>query len=271
MADTYIHGHHDSVLKSHRWRTAENSAAYLLPHLRPGMSLLDVGCGPGTLTADLASRVAPGRVVAIDRSEEVVDEARSTTSAVGNVEVEVADVYRLPFEDGTFDVVHAHQVLQHLRDPIAALVEMKRVCRPGGIVAVRDADYGAMTWWPDAPGLDAWMSLYQRIARAAGAEPDAGRRLIGWARAAGFEEVMPSASVWCYATPEDRRWWGTLWSERATESDFARRARDWGLATPEDLAAISRAWLRWSEADDGWFVIVHGEALCRSNPNEMGG
>src|SRR5690606_3802174 len=93
VADTYIHGHQDSVLKSHRWRTAENSAAYLLPHLQPGMTLLDVGCGPGTLTADLAARVAPGRVVAIDRSSDVVEEAKAATASVGNVEVEVGNLY----------------------------------------------------------------------------------------------------------------------------------------------------------------------------------
>ena len=65
---TYTHGHAESVLRSHRWRTAENSAAYLLPLLRPGLDLLDVGCGPGTLTADLATRVAPGRVLGLDAS-----------------------------------------------------------------------------------------------------------------------------------------------------------------------------------------------------------
>ena len=63
---TYSHGHEGGVLRSHRWRTADNSAAYLLPHLRPGAALLDVGCGPGTITCDLAGRVGPGRVVGID-------------------------------------------------------------------------------------------------------------------------------------------------------------------------------------------------------------
>ncbi len=66
---TYTHGHHESVLRSHRWRTAANSAAYLLPYLRPGQDLLDIGCGPGTLTGDLARAVSPGRVVGIDRLE----------------------------------------------------------------------------------------------------------------------------------------------------------------------------------------------------------
>src|SRR6476469_8747699 len=148
--DVYTHGHHESVLRSHTWRTAANSAAYLLPHLRPGQSVLDIGCGPATITLDLARLVAPGRVLGIDRSGDVLDAPRSEAAALGvtNVELAVGDAYALDLPDGSVDVVHAHQVLQHLSDPVAALVEMRRVCTVGGIVAVRDADYAAMTWHP---------------------------------------------------------------------------------------------------------------------------
>src|SRR4051794_23454404 len=131
--DTYTHGHADSVLQSHRWRTVENSAAYLAPHLRPGLGVLDVGCGPGTITVDLAERVAPGRVVGLDVSADPLDEARALAAGRGvQVPFEVGDVYALGAPDDSFDVVHAHQVLQHLTDPVAALREMARVCRPGG-------------------------------------------------------------------------------------------------------------------------------------------
>ncbi len=149
-----MHGHHDSVLRSHRWRTAENSAAYLLARLQPGDRVLDVGCGPGTITAGLAARVPDGEVVAIDMAGDVLDAARQAADAAGqgNVRFEPGDVYRLGYADGTFDVVHAHQVLQHLADPAAALREMRRVARPGGLVAARDGDYGGMLWYPDDPG-----------------------------------------------------------------------------------------------------------------------
>lgn len=263
MADRYTHGHHDSVLRSHRWRTAENSAAYLVDLLEPGMGLLDVGCGPGNLTSDLARRVAPGRVVGVDRAEAVLEEARAATSGLAGVEIVAGDIYALDFADGTFDVVHGHQVLQHLTDPVAALVEMGRVCRSGGVVAVRDADYRAMTWWPPDPGMDKWMEVYQAVARANGAEPDAGRRLLSWVQKAGFDEIAPSASVWCLATPEDRDWWGGLWADRIVESDMGRLAVESGLATDEDLAAIAAGWRRWAAAEDGWFVVLHGEVLAR--------
>src|SRR5947209_10794254 len=135
---TYTHGHADAVLRSHRWRTAENSAAYLLPHLRPGLSLLDVGCGPGSLTADLAVRVAPGRVVAIDSASTPLEEARSAAAAAGvEVDVRVGDAYAIDLPDDSVDLVHAHQVLQHVTDPVAVLREMARVCKPGSVVAAR--------------------------------------------------------------------------------------------------------------------------------------
>lgn len=172
----YTHGHHESVLRSHRWRTAANSAAYLIGELRPGMAVLDVGCGPGTITADLAALVTPGRVTAVDANGEILDQAAEVAAerGLGNVEFATADVHDLDFPDDSFDVVHAHQVLQHVGDPVQALREMRRVCRPGGIVAARDSDYAAMTWYPEVPVMDAWQELYRRVARANGGEPDAG-------------------------------------------------------------------------------------------------
>ena len=259
----YTHGHHPSVLRSHTRRTAENSAAYLLPHLRPGQRLLDVGCGPGTLSVGLAERVAPGEVIAIDIVPEILKRARQHAAERGvQVTFETGDVYSLDFEDGAFDVVHAHQVLQHLVYPVAALREMRRVTRPGGLVAVRDGDYGAMTWYPPSEGLDLWSEVYHRVTAANGAQADAGRRLLAWAIEAGFEEVTPTAAVWCFATADDREWWSGTWSERVTHSGFAEQAESYGFATLSDLEAMRDAWREWGDAPDGWFAVVHGEVLA---------
>ena len=263
-SERYTHGHHDSVLRSHRWRTAANSAAYLRADLRPGMELLDVGCGPGTLTADLARLVAPGRAVGVDASADVVAvAAKLAVDPSVHLAFDTGDVYGLAFPAGSFDVVHAHQVLQHLADPVAALTEMRRVCRPGGIVAARDGDYEAMTWAPADPWLDRWLATYRSMARRNGGEPDAGRYLLGWARQAGFPVVEPSASVWCFATPADRAWWGGLWAERVEESSFAAQAVAEALASADDLAAMAAAWRRWAEEPSGWFAVLHGEIRCR--------
>ncbi|KOG85322.1 ubiquinone biosynthesis methyltransferase UbiE, partial [Streptomyces varsoviensis] len=164
----YTHGHHESVLRSHTWRTAANSAAYLLGSLKPDMRVLDVGCGPGTITADLAELVPRGSVTGLEAAPGVLEQARAVARERGldNVDFTVGDVHELAFPDDSFSVVHAHQVLQHVGDPVRALAEMRRVCAPGGIVAVRDADYAAMTWYPQPPALDRWLALYRRVARA---------------------------------------------------------------------------------------------------------
>lgn len=261
----YTHGHSAAVLSAHSRRGAADSAAYLLAHLRAGMDLLDVGCGPASITADLAERVAPGRVVALDAAAGALEAARATLRErrlSEQVEVTSGDVMALPFEDASFDVVHAHQVLQHLADPVGALAEMRRVTRPGGIVAVRDAVYSAMTWFPEPAGMEQWRSVYMATARANGGEPNAGSRLLSWARAAGFADASASASTWCYATPADRAWQSQTWAQRCLTS-FGPRAVELGLADGADLEMMAQAWRQWGDSGDAWFVVVHGEVLAR--------
>jgi SAM-dependent methyltransferase len=259
----YTHGHHESVLRSHRSRTAQNSAAYLLPLLKATDRLLDIGAGPGTITIDLAELVA--EVTATEIGEEELTLTRATVAEHGsaNIDLRTADVHALPFEDNAFDVTHAHQLLQHVADPVQALREMARVTRPGGIVAVRDSDYAGFCWWPQLPALDTWLDLYRTAARANGGEPDAGRRLLSWAHAAGLEGVASTSSTWCYATPPERARWGEMWADRILNSAIARQLTESGLATPADLQRISDGWREWAADDDGWISILHGELIYR--------
>ena len=262
----YTLGHDDSVLRSHRWRTAENSAGYLVPHLRPGMKVLDVGCGPGTITRDLARIVGPaGHVTGLDQSADVLAEARGDAEAAGipNIDYVVADIMSFEVADATYDVVHAHQVLQHLPDPVGALGQMRRVTAPGGIVAARDADYAAMAWFPADPALDRWLEIYRAVARRNGTEPDGGRHLLSWALKAGLVDVEASASAWCYSTPDECRWWGDLQADRITGSAITDQIVEAGLADAGELADIGAAWQRWANAEGAWFGILHGEILFR--------
>ena len=263
--EVYTHGHHESVLRSHTWRTAENSAGYLLASLRPGLDLLDVGCGPGTITTDLARRVAPGRMVAVDRALDVLAQASAHAAGQGvSINPHAADVYDLPFRDASFDVVHAHQVLQHLIDPVRALAEMRRVLRPGGLLAARDGDYASFAWAPIDPLLSRWLDLYRAVARRNAGEPDAGRFLKGWALAAGFREVEATSSTWTYADPQSCGWWGGLWADRCELSSFGEQAIAYGLSTREELGAIAAAFRAWSIRPDAFFMASHGEILARA-------
>ena len=271
LEEAYAQGHAPSVLRSQTWRGVENSAGYLLAHLEAGMSVLDVGCGPGTITIDLARRVAPGLVLGVDVEPSVIERARSLADEldVPNVRFVTGDAYDLPVSppgalEAGFDVVHAHQVLLHLRDPVAALRQMLRSARPGGIVAARDTDYAAMAWWPPDPRLDRWLEIYRGVAHDSGTEPDAGRQLLAWAHAAGATEVTPTASHWLHATAAGRAAWGDMWAERIVSSTIAERAVAAGRASRDDLVEIAAAWRTWRDHPDGWFLIPHGEILCRS-------
>ncbi|GAB2542190.1 methyltransferase domain-containing protein [Brachybacterium huguangmaarense] len=263
----YTHGYDPAVLGGHRRRTAANSADHLLPLLRPGQRLLDVGSGAGTITADLARAVAPGRVTAVEVAEEsaALTRAELGRQGIAAAEVIVADAHRLPFADGSFDVVHAHQVLQHVADPVRMLAEMRRVTAPGGVIAVRDADYEAFRWFPDVPALDRWRSLYCEAARANRGAPDAGRRLLAWAHAAGLaDDVLEAgAATWCYASPDDRAWWADSWAERTAGTALGAQLVREGRADQAELDAIAAAWRAWAQDPDGWFLVPHGTLLVR--------
>ncbi|WP_040166131.1 class I SAM-dependent methyltransferase [Microbacterium gorillae] len=264
-ADVYSHGHHRSVVASHARRGVEDSAAYLLPHLRDGMTMLDVGCGPGSITMELAERFPHSAVTGIDASAAVIAQAQTAAAERGipNVSFAVDDAYALDRPDASVDVVHAHQVLQHLSRPVDALREFRRVLRPDGLLAVRDVDYEALSWYPREPQLAEWLELYLRLARHNEAEPAAGRHLRSWVQAAGFRDLSVTGTTWTYADDESVARWGATWAERAVDSDFARQCPEYGLATTADLQRIADGWTRWGASSDGWFQLPHGEVLAR--------
>jgi ubiquinone/menaquinone biosynthesis C-methylase UbiE len=263
---TYSHGHHESVVRTHARRSAQDSAAFLLPHIKPTDKILDVGCGPGSITIDLAVVASDGEVIGGDQAAGVVQQAQNLAEErqVKNVSFQQMDGNQLPFDDGAFDIVYCHQTLQHVGNPVSLLKEMRRATKKGGYVAVRDCDYKAFAWFPEHPGLDRWMSVYQKIAKANGAEPNAGRYLPSWAREAGFasEDVKFSWSVWNYQE-EAGKAFGANWVDRAIRSSYATGAKQHGLATEKEIQEISRAWDEWSKTDDRFIVIPSGEILCR--------
>ena len=262
--ERYTHGHHPSVVAQHARRRAEVEAWFLLPRLQPGQRLLDVGCGPGTVTSGLARAVAPGLVTGLDAASDVLATAREHAAETGlaNLEFVEGDVYALDYSGDTFDVVYANQLLQHLSDPVAALQEMRRVLRPGGLLGVRDADYATMQPYQKFPEFERWNALYHQVAYANHAEPDAGRVLPSWARAAGFAQIETHPNV-VLLEAEEARIWGEAWSQRILHSAVATQALEYGLASQAELDALSAAWLRWSAQPEALFIFIQIAVLAR--------
>ncbi|KAH8160988.1 hypothetical protein CIB48_g7273 [Xylaria polymorpha] len=263
----YIHGHHASVVKSHARRTAQNSAAFLIPHIEPHYRILDVGCGPGSITIDLAQLVPQGSVIGLDSVDDVLSQARELArerGVEGNLTFQRNDANELPFSDGEFDIVYCHQVLHHVNDPVGILKEMARVTRKGGLVAAREVDYGAVVWYPELPGIQKWEDVHMAIFKANKVQPKAGRYVKAWARETGlaYEDITFSWGLWNYQDDEAAIW-ANSWADRALRSSYASTSLEKCIATQEELDHISDTWRKWGETEGAFIIIPHGEILCR--------
>jgi ubiquinone/menaquinone biosynthesis C-methylase UbiE len=263
--ETYTHGHAAATVRQHAQRTADEAAAFLIPRLRAGMRLLDVGCGPGSITRGLAERLAPGEVVGVDLSKETLEDARRDAAARGlaNLHYEEASVYALPFADASFDVVYAHQVLQHLREREAALAEMLRVLRPAGLLAIREVDWKTVAFWPEDPWITRFVEVHLKTWYRNGGEPAMGRRLRALFNAAGVADAEVTAAVWCYTTPADTIAWGESYAARLLTSPMGGHMVEYGYATGADLAAMAAAFRAWAAHPDASWAFTHFEALGR--------
>jgi ubiquinone/menaquinone biosynthesis C-methylase UbiE len=262
--ETYQHGHHASVVASHAKRTAETAAAFFLPFLKPGMRLLDVGCGPGSITSGLARRVEPAETIGIDMSPSVIETARSLADAATapHLTFEVGNIYEPSFAAATFDAVFAHQVLQHLRQPVEALKQIHLLLRPDGVLGVRDVDWGSTTFFPENPGMRRFLDLYYELARRNGGEPNAGRYLRRWLREAGFADARVTTSTISYADQTATQEWADTYAERTLQSNLAEKALEYGVATRSELESIAAAWRAWGRDPDAFFCFSNTEVVA---------
>jgi SAM-dependent methyltransferase len=194
--ETYTPGYTSSAVDFMSRRSADRQARFVLPLLKSGQRLLDIGCGPGTITVGLAKIVAPGEVTAIDLAESQLELARqrAAQNKIQNARFISGSIYELPFADNTFDVVFCHTLFEHLKEPVLALREIRRVLKPGGITALRSPDWGGFIVHPFTPAIKAGMDLFQKFQIANGGDVFAGRKLKDWALTAGFPDAKWAGS-----------------------------------------------------------------------------
>jgi ubiquinone/menaquinone biosynthesis C-methylase UbiE len=242
-------------------RTASVNAAFLLPHLRSGMRVLDVGCGPGTITLGLAEAVAPGEVVGVDLQQSMVERAQALAAErrIANVRFERGDAYELPFADGSFDAGLEHHVLMHLADPIRGLREVRRVLRPGGVLALRDPDVATTVQWPMTPELERFIELRMRAFALQGTDGRVGRKHRQLLLEAGFERAETRAVTWGGGSPD------TLPSSTrfllGQFDGFRRIALEQGWLDQAELDAIATDIRQWGERPDAVTFAVICETL----------
>jgi SAM-dependent methyltransferase len=242
-------------------RTVSNAAAFFLAYLRPGMRVLDVGCGPGSITLGLAEVVAPGEVVGIDLQPAQVEQARAlaATRGVPNVGFEVADLYTLPFPDGAFDAAFAHTVVIGLREPVRALAELRRVLRPGGIVGVRDPDWGTWLRVPTVPLIEQGIAVAVQGDQHHGGDPFRGRHHRRLLLEAGFVRTEATASVSSAGSLEATRRHAVFM--KAQLQGAARTALAEGWMDQATVEAVEAAIDAWAERPDAFATWTWCEAV----------
>lgn len=274
--DTFLHepgsqqavysvGYDAATTDFFRHRRAASHAAFFLPYVRPGMTLLDCGCGPGTITLDFAALVAPAEVVGIDIEPSQLRFAQTQAAhrEMSNIRFAVSDLYALPFPDGTFDAVFLHGILEHMQSPVAALGEVRRVLKHGGVVSARHADFGGFILEPAAPPLDRFGLLFERLMRYNGGDPMAGRHQLRWLREAGFQELVVSASYDCWtSTPEESQRNACFLSKLVGESAFASQLIEAGIADSDTLARMSKRFIAWGKHPHAFAAEAWGEAVA---------
>lgn len=249
---------------AHGRRTAATSAGFLLPQLRPGQRLLDLGCGPGSITLGLAEAVAPGPVLGVDLSEEAIESARARAAGVSNIRFETADLYEKTFEPGSFDVVFAHYVLQHLPDRVRALRVAAKSLRPGGLVAIADPDYGGSILWPEPPAMRRAVRLMTKTRQLQGGDLYAGRKLARWLAEAGFEHIIGGASATTVATAESTAATGRFWSSYFAAPEFQGHCEAMGWATRAQCDEAAKAWRKWGGTPGAYWATFQCWAIGRA-------
>ncbi|MBI2761116.1 MAG: methyltransferase domain-containing protein [Chloroflexi bacterium] len=261
--DTYVYAKNAAVAAVQMRRTAAADADFLLPHLRPGMRLLDAGCGGGSITVGLAGVVAPGEVVGLDQEQHRLDQALALAAERGlsNVRFEHGDIYALPFPDGSFDAAFAHHILQHLHDPLAALLELRRVLRPGGVIGIRDPDEGATLIAPMTPALEELRTLELRLRAHYQTSPFYARDQRRLLREAGFARSEARAVARSAGTLDETREAAANLRARLTGPSAGHAMVALGWLTCERLTALLDEVTAWGERPDAFYASTFCSAV----------
>lgn len=260
--ESYTMGYGRAATTIMSLRTAESHAGFLIPYLKPGMNLLDCGCGPGTITIGLAKYVAPGNATGTEIEETQVAIARGNAARqnVSNVRFEAASIYELPFDDASFDAVFISAVLGNLKEPSRGLREAYRVLRPGGVIGVKEFDHGGDIYFPVDPAIVNYNDLYVRLRRENGHDPEGGRKIGSYLLEAGFSGLKSSACFESLTDPEILNGAAELNIALLTDS-WADAFKSRGWATDDSISEMTGGWRRFAKTPGAFLAFAWCEAV----------
>ena len=260
----YTMGFSEEFLESLRRYTAEANAAHLLPYLRPGLRVLDFGCGPGTISVGLAKAIAPGELHGVDMEQSQVDLARAAAAFrnQNNAVFHVGDVTNLDFEDGFFDVAHCHNVLMHVPDTAAVLAEVKRVLKPGGIIGCREMICESSFTHPDFGVLRRAWDMFEDLLAADDGHPQMGKDLKRHIVEAGFANPFTTATFDVYSAPADVAFIHEFANKWFLSPEIVEAAIKYGATTQELCDAIRDAFDRWKDQPGAFAALAFGEIVA---------
>ena len=266
MTDIYIMGYSEAYLRILSARSAAGTCGYLMPYLKPGLRVLDVGCGPGSISVGLAEGIVPGELHGIDIEPSQVEMAAQAAvdRGVSNAEFSVADLRDLPFENGSFDVVHCNDTLAFIPDTEAALNEIKRVLKSGGILGWREIIMDLFMIHPDPdphPASQAY-AVFADTLESDDGHPQMGKELAEHLGRAGFTDIRVSASFEMFASPERLKLLYELGNQWFFTANVQSPATQYGAATQRMFEELMQSRERWYHAPGAMGAFAFGEALA---------
>jgi SAM-dependent methyltransferase len=206
---------------------------YLSPYLEGVTQVLDVGCGPGVLAAEVARRCPHAHVRGLDLSPTRLAEAKQLGKGQSNLQFQQGDAAALPFDDASLDLIYCRFLLEYLPDKHQAVAEMARVCAPGGHVILQDLD-GQLLWhYPVDEQLQSDIEKAVHVLAPTGFDPLVGRKLFSLARDVGLADIQVRVEPY------------HLYAGRIDDPDFHLWELKLAIALPAIAAALGgEAWAR---------------------------
>ena len=260
----YTAGYFEGMPQMFRRFTAEDNAAYLMPHLRPGLRVLDLGCGMGSISIGLAKAVDPGELHGVDAAAFSIEQARSFAADNGqnNASFHVVSSVDLPFPDDFFDVANCYNTLMYIPDTRRALTEVKRVLKPGGIIGCREMICDSSFTYPDSGAMKIAWEVFANMVAYDDGHPQMGKDLKGHLLEAGFENIRVTAAYETYSAPREIQFIHAFVTQWFISPEVTEMGIEYGVSSPDTWDRIRASFDQWKDAPDAVAAFASGQAIA---------